>query len=163
MLKLTLDASGVNALFPEGTEARVLLSQAVVAEVVKKTVPKYIDDTVNKAIKDAFNGSTGEHMSALNDGVNQGIQEYVHSRYNGLKFTDRAKSEISDEVKKLSESEIERLITRSVQKHYEEKMISLRDRIDSAIDKRFYVLSDGDLNHWIEQRAKVLIEKAMKS
>lgn len=53
MVELKLDTAAVNALFPEGTQARVDLQQAVINNITKNLLSKHIDQDIKDKVVEA--------------------------------------------------------------------------------------------------------------
>lgn len=54
-MKLQIDTNAMLALFPEGSEARVELQNAVIANFARKMQDKYIDSSVQQVVRETIN------------------------------------------------------------------------------------------------------------
>jgi len=102
MVELKLDTMALNALFPEGTEARVALQQAVINNITTNILDKRINKDITQQIQ----------LAAEAFGVNTSMQEQIQTQ---LKTYLTARSwnkpvkiqdSRSSEVKSLVESEV---------------------------------------------------------
>ncbi|QBX32629.1 hypothetical protein Asfd1_3 [Aeromonas phage Asfd_1] len=74
-MKIQLDTKALEALFPEGSEARVELQNAVIANFAKKMQEKHLEDVtrqqIHKAVRDA--GVSMDSYSIVRNMVNKTI------------------------------------------------------------------------------------------
>lgn len=139
MVQLKLDTAAVNALFPEGTQARVDLQQAVINNIVTGILSKRIDEVLVKQI----------HTAVLDMGLETSLRQLVQTELNSylekrswnsrgdvLNNVSKAnvKAAVEQEVKNLSSSVFEDIIKECTDKAKETFSDGMKRKIDYALE-----------------------------
>lgn len=93
-MKVQLDTNAMNALFPEGSEARVQLQNAVIANFAGKIKDKYLNDEVVKAVRETvdFVGTEQKIASLIRSKLECEFQHVNQGWYSTVyKLNDRQK------------------------------------------------------------------------
>lgn len=136
-MKIQLDTKAMESLFPEGSQARVDLQTAVIANFTKKFKYKKLEEITNQQLKiiDDF-----AHQQTLNI-----IETYFDKRYDGegryigkstkksklVEYTNLISSDIKDEII----SNIDLIIKERVEKILMDEDGALEDDINLSINK----------------------------
>jgi hypothetical protein len=118
-MKLSLDTAALEALFPPGSEARVELSRAVVANLLSRLATKDL-----RVMSDDLRGIVKQQIK--DDMAREGLV----SRFTGtVQLSDQARSAIKDEVSNAFYAEIRSAVTDV----WAEKETSIALQIDSRV------------------------------
>ncbi len=82
-MNITIDAEAVRELFPEGSEARLQLSQAVIADYASKVLPKCFDNQLRIEIAKKVEASL-DALAPCNKEPKAGIDEEVEVTFDGV-------------------------------------------------------------------------------
>lgn len=95
-VRLTLNAPAIRELFPEGTQARMDLSSAVIAEICKKTVTSMLDTTAKAFVMAECRNKTEEFSAELK---RRGLERYVGGYWrDSPSLPDKLKHDMSSQV-----------------------------------------------------------------
>lgn len=140
-VELKLDTAAVNALFPEGTEARVALQQAVINNITSNILDKRINEDIREQVRNA----------AAAMGVNDNLQTKVQTemrRYLVEKgWNTRGKIQTSrlEEVKAIINQEVQdttyQIFEDLIKKCTEEAKTKFADGMERKIN---YALSNAE-------------------
>lgn len=142
MVELKLDTTAVNALFPEGTEARVALQQAVINNItngiIGKQIPKDIRDMVDAAAKNMgldFN---------FQDMVQKELNSYMKNRGWGSSAKELQPTRKS-ELKSLVEAEIRNIAHDSFEGIVKNCTEEAKKQFEDGMERKIkYALSKTD-------------------
>lgn len=139
MVELKLDTAAVNALFPEGTQARVDLQQAVINNVVTGILSKRIDEVLVKQIHTAVLDMGLE--TSLRTLVQNELEAYLKKRSWNTRsdlLTDisktTVKAAVDQEVKNLSASLFDEIIKECTEKAKKTFSDGMKRKIDYALE-----------------------------
>ena len=126
---IKLDTPAMNALFPEGSTARVELQSAVLAEIIKKSLkPAWVGDQVTNQIKAAQTAAVNQVLREMN--ILVGYSTLSISDALRLKFKEEAREAVAKEVAPLvREAVIERSADLAAGAKFD-----IGQRVNSAID-----------------------------
>ncbi|WDS61614.1 hypothetical protein [Cronobacter phage vB_Cdu_VP8] len=152
-MKLQLDSSALEALFPEGTEARLDLQQAVLQNIVDRNFIKMSDKKIDEAIKQAV---TELELPNLADDVDTKLRAMLAQRGYGNHTASQA---LKEHVKVAAAAEatsvLDKVVSDGVQQA--EKVLARRaESIVQSTQARMEVLVSSKLQ---EAFAKVLNEQ----
>ncbi|AYO17079.1 hypothetical protein D0812_22075 [Vibrio owensii] len=164
-MKITLDASAVRELFPEDSEARVQLSQAVIAEYARKTLPKYLDqhlrDHVELIANDALKASINN--DDFKAGITEALDEYMQTRFPSLQMLHSGKRKIREETRKVAAAQI----TDSIHDILSDELGAIRDSIKTQVAEiapQYLGAMHGDyVSRLVETYSANAIKKAYQS
>ncbi len=152
-MKLSLDATALNALFPEGTEARVELQQAVLGNFVKNMFSK----SMPKEVKEYVEGIITEHRNMLDSAITEGknaVMLKAAADYGAVKietgylgqppratFTPEFNQKLRDEVRTAISGEFSPIVTAAVKSRVDE-LLADGSKYDQYINRQI----QGPLN-----------------
>lgn len=144
-MQLRLDADALAKLFPEGSQARVELQNAVVAEFIKKHVSdKLVADDVQRLIKSAKSEAVTEVMRELG----------VHSQWGNVVLSDTFKNKLKEQVREQVTSHIHQSAT--------DAAMTLREDLGPMIEKRIELLADQIIEKRIGKELGDRLSKAIQ-
>ena len=161
-MKVQLDTGAMNALFPEGSEARIQLQNAVIANFAYKMQDKYISNEVRKVVNETMDiagteRQIGKKIRALLDAefkvVNKGwyasifnvndqskiataINDYAATQASSIRvdLEKDAKRKI-DDMMEYSKGRVMRAITDTVEKVEADMVRRVEQRITAKMDE----------------------------
>jgi hypothetical protein len=121
-MQLRLDSQALAALFPEGTQARVDLQSAVIAEFCRKHIKTAaLGPEVQTQIEVAMKDANTHFLSAA------GI---LHGRFSNVVLSDEVKRKISEAASEAVQDGIRKAITSEV----ESMRVNVEARVQRAVD-----------------------------
>jgi len=139
-IQLKLDGKAVASLFPEGSEARIQLSNAVVAEVLSKHLkPQYIGDAVERQIFEAKTSAITEVLSKMG----------VQSKWGNISLSEEFRKTLHELIAKTVKGRIDQAIHEHVTS--EETKAWLNRRVEYAIEQRFNRALDEAVSARLQQ------------
>lgn len=161
MVELKLDTAAVNALFPEGTEARIGLQQAVINNIVTNILEKRIDAEVIKQI-DAAVASVGM-SSSIQSLVQTELNGYLqkrgwNQREGDLTEVSKAavKKAVEQEVKNLSYLAFDEVIKECTDRAKTDFADGMKRKIDYALQN-----SESHFAARLNERFKEVLDAAL--
>ena len=139
MIQLRLDAGALAALFPEGTEARVELQKAVVAEFLKKNSPRLEFDSQMRREIGLMREQAAE-LCAKELGMHRSPRT-MHGPPGAYQLTDPMKAQVRD------------LAHRAMREEAEKSIKPLADGVLEDIDRKIEAQLDAEI--LAKVRAKV--------
>lgn len=149
--QIKLDASAMNALFPEGSEARVNLQNCVVAEFIRKNVENYLKadtrDAVNDAVKLLF--ADGKIEATDPDLLRDKVLKMVRINYrNSIALADDSqfKLAVEKEVKDIAiknREELFSLIKEKAKTEFTQHSNAAEDRVHKLLAQNSKAIRDA--------------------
>lgn len=158
---LRLDASAVTAIFPEGTEARVNLQNAVIAEFVRKNIKpsllgQDVADQIERARADALNAIKKRADDAKHTYLAElGVSVDGYSR---VLLSDSVRSKIQESAKMAVHIEINSVIREQVNAAAEK----LRGTIDHDAKAAVNRLVDSEIREAVKARVAAITAELLK-
>ena len=161
MVELKLDTAAVNALFPDGTQARVDLQQAVINNIVTGILSKRIDEVLVKQI----------HTAVLDMGLETSLRQLVQSELNSYlekrSWNSRndvltnvnktaVKAAVEQEVKNLSASVFDDIVKECTDKAKETFSEGMKRKIDYALSN-----SESHFSARLNEKFKEILDQAL--
>lgn len=136
MVELKLDTAAVEKLFPEGTELRVNLQQAVVNNIAKRILDRDISVRLETLIRTHVTHECG--MMDLNTLVKNALDAHLEkSGWHDHRLKDSTTSQIRELVKKkvqqLADSEMQKIINDTLSRSTNTMKDTLDRHIDNAL------------------------------
>ena len=122
MTTIILDKSGIDALFPEGSESRLKLQNTLLSELVKQSIknPSFTSG-IQKAITDAQKSLRAEVLKevGISEMPSRFSSSFVFDGVTKSLFVDKVREELSEVVKSEASSSV---ISAIVEKHLDVKI-----------------------------------------
>lgn len=161
MVELKLDTNAVNALFPEGTEARVALQQAVInnitSEILGKRITKDIHDLVNAAVT-----SMGLDFN-FQDMIQKELNTYMKARGWGSNYKELQPSR-KEEIKKLVEAEVRDISHTAFEDIIKSCTEDAKTRFEDGMERKItYALSkvEDKVSSRLNEKWKEILDNAL--
>lgn len=138
MTTITLDTNALNALFPEGSQSRVDLRQAVIQNFVDRNFIRVGDEVLKKMVKDEILIRTRE-LPSVKDEVERQINALFIQK--GWNSTDTDPM-FRDSLRKIVESKAREDIDLMVNKAVESGIKSIETRTQQTIDRSVKVAEE---------------------
>ena len=141
---IVLNKDAMNALFPEGTEARLVLSSAAVKAMAEQHIkPAHVGKEVMEIITDAHSRAVTEALRSA------GISTYGrHASVSG---------EIQKQIKVVVREEIDKTIDAAVKEAVGPAVANISARLEEMITRR----TQTEVNTIVSKSMKAAIEAAM--
>lgn len=108
---IKLDTKAMNALFPEGSEARVDLQAAVIKNFINRNADNFLSEKIEQTVKEHLIATVGPaNVDILSEAANYALRKYIDSHWHGLKLSGKGQLLIIDEVKQVAAKHIEKLV-----------------------------------------------------
>jgi hypothetical protein len=155
-IKLQLNAEAIEALFPEGTQARIELQNAVVAEFTRKHLrDKALGDNVQAQIERARADALDAVKRAKSAVVDQALTEIgAGKNYNGVYLSDTMKREIAEQARRAVRDEIAKDVTEHVQAAAANLKAQITESAQSAVSR----LLDTEIRAAVKARVAAVVE-----
>ena len=100
-MKIQLDTGAMNALFPEGSEARVQLQNAVIANFARNNLDKYISQEMKKTVEQVARAEMAKKRpDILNYAAKEALDEYFKNHWGNLSLIGSGRAKLREEAKK---------------------------------------------------------------
>jgi hypothetical protein len=158
MITLKIDTAAVMTLFPEGSEARVELQSAVIANICKAVGKASGADPVliaaaRKAASDAGRVAMAEYLQGGRGGL---------LRFEGDIGNSQLASKVQQRVKELIDEQIDTHISRAatgnIEEQYRSSMADAQKRIDDAVARGIEKYTESHIQKCVEDRFKAAIK-----
>lgn len=138
MTTITLDTNALNALFPEGSQSRVDLRQAVIQNFVDRNFIRVGDEVLKKMVKDEIINRTRE-LPSVKDEVEKQIKAlFVQKGWNN---SDTA-PEFRDSLRKIVEAKAREDVDAMVNKAVEDGIKSIELRTQQNVDRSIKIAEE---------------------
>ena len=134
-VELKLDTAAVVSLFPEGSEVRLKLQQAVINEVVKNLIDRRIKE-LQAEINTRIQSIENEARKAFTDEL---TRKGFDRKWGNLVLSDAAKSLIAEQARSAFSEEINKAVNAAAAVHLE----LVKGRLDREIDSGFRLRLDA--------------------
>jgi 23S rRNA U2552 (ribose-2'-O)-methylase RlmE/FtsJ len=143
-IQLRLDGPALAALFPEGTEARIELQKAVVAEFVRKHMTAAVPEDVKKLVVE-------QRAKAVQDVLREfgGISTF------GVQLTPIFKDAVRNEVRKA----VHEFVTQQLQASLAETTKDLLSETDTYVRKHVEIKTDEAIDKAVRARFDSALKK----
>lgn len=147
MIELKLDTAALNSLFPEGSEARVQLRQAVVQNFVNRNFIKGLDSKIADQVRESLleiklpniqqmvNNKLDASLTGYGWGRELSANASTQLREHADKMLKQKYKEVIDEMVRDSLAGLEQTIDERVKMHYSN--INIESGIVKCINKNF--------------------------
>lgn len=155
---LRLDASALNALFPEGTQARAELQQSVVAEFIRKNIkPNAMGEDTREQIERARGDALRAIKTAKDEMSNKVLadQGVTKDHWGRVELKNEAKQIINEAARQAVRDEIGKAITEQI----EAQAQTLRGKITSDAQAAVNRLVDSEIRAAVKARVASVVEK----
>jgi len=145
-IKLQLTAEAIQALFPEGTQARVELQNAVVAEFARKHIkPADLPAGLGAVVKQAQKEATDAAIREIG---------FRRDAWDAIKPTPEALHAISTQAGKAVDAEIERLIKAHIDNE--------RPLVQLHVERALKQMVDSEIRAVVKARVAAVVEQMGK-
>ena len=135
MISLKLDTNAVLSLFPEGSEARVELQNAIIKNVVDSIVGKKVDEKISSLINDYVTYKFPSTVE-LQKIIDKKFEDFVTNKGWGSPTTNYTGiKKLADKVKSGVETECETVIEKIIQNAIDKSTKNLRDDEEALIER----------------------------
>lgn len=158
---LRLDASAIYSLFPEGTQARADLQQAVVAEFIRKNIkPSALGDDVRDQIERARSDALSAIKSAKDEMTakvlaDQGVGKVI---WGHVELKNEAKQAINEAARAAVRDEISKVIREQI----ETQAQALRGTISHDAQAAVNRMIDSEIRAAVKARVAAVVEQLGK-
>lgn len=152
-ITLKLDASALNALFPEGSEARVELSHAVLNQAAQQ----YVKGGITRAVSEYLD----KHLVSAQTQFDDAIRRQLTTCFNGKTVIGTGQPlhhVLQASVKQALDSNVAKLIQDVSDKLVAEVAADLENRIRTVVDYKM----GAELNAQVSKRLNEVLAKALK-
>lgn len=132
MIGLKLDTAAVEKLFPEGTELRVDLQQAVVNNIAKRALERQVSHSIDNAIRQHVQHECG--MYDLSDMVKTELEKNIQN--NGWNQPDTVKDYAANKIRAAVTRHVENLATTEFNKLIDDVLDKATERVKASIDRK---------------------------
>lgn len=132
MVELKLDTAAVEKLFPEGTELRVNLQQAVVNNIAKRALERQVSHDIDNAIRRHVQQECG--MYDLSGLVRTELEKNIQN--NGWNKPDTVKDHAADKIRGQVTRHVENLATTEFNKLIDDILDKATERMKASIDRK---------------------------
>lgn len=143
-IQIKLDAHALRELFPEGSEARVILARSVVEEIVKSLKGK----TISSVTADVL-AEMKPHLEEIKREMVNHVGTLVTGGHWNKVLTDEAKQMIKNNAKLFIDDQVTNLVLSSVGDYISDKE-KVDNRIEHIISQKM-ALTDQFINHRVNQ------------
>lgn len=149
MISIKLDTNTVRDLFPEGSEARVQLQQAVIDNVVKEMVLKDTENNIRKTVQTEIHSATRNVPSVVEEIKKQLEQFYEKAGWSGdIRGTQAFSAAMREEAERHASIAISNMVREAIQDgmtksearikdHMAYASIKMQDIVVKAVNKDF--------------------------
>jgi len=152
-ITLKLDASALNALFPEGYEARVELSHAVLNQAAQQ----YVKGGVSKEVAEYLTSHLAGAANMFDDAIRRQLRAY-HSGKTVIGEGQPLHHILQESVKKALEQNVAVCIQDVTDKMVANALADLDARIQSVVDYKVAL----EINTRVDKRLKAVLAEAAK-
>lgn len=146
MIELKLDTAAVEKLFPEGTELRVNLQQAVVNNIAKRALERQVSHDIDNAIRRHVQQECG--MFDLTNLVSKELEKHLEkSGWRDFKVSDNANHIVRNAVEQKVHQVSDEVFNRVINKALEEATERAKESIDRKIAYALNNLDDIIAKH----------------
>lgn len=132
MVELKLDTAAVEKLFPEGTELRVNLQQAVVNNIAKRALERQVSHDIDNAIRRHVQQECG--MYDLSGLVRTELEKNIQS--NGWNKPDTVEDYAADKIRGQVTRHVENIADTEFNKLINEILDKATERMKTSIDRK---------------------------
>lgn len=126
----------LNALFPLGSKARVVLEQAVVEEFTKKLLPAYLNRTLEKEVERVIRALlTDEQLEAITQGAKEAVEKQFKETFGVLKLVDGAKQGIEEATRAFIATQLESVVEQMAYAEYQKNLAKVVETIKAVAPK----------------------------
>lgn len=152
---ITLDTNAVDKLFSEESGGRVTLRQAVIAELVKRVMPRNTSPEMRREIDAAIKEVQPELMSLLRDEhhINHILRDRMNEITGSLRNTVIKTTPESSAVVR----EIDERVKKLISGHIEERLGGMTKLVDDAVDRVSERIT-ANMDRWIDERVDARIQ-----
>ncbi|HDM8192315.1 TPA: hypothetical protein P0E30_003748 [Vibrio harveyi] len=162
-MKISLDASAVRELFPEGSEARVQLSQAVIAEYTRKTLPKYLDANLRSEIANVVDANlTAQGSDEIRAGIRDALDEYVQSRMPSLQMLNQGKDKIRAETRKIAKQQISNAVHDALSDELKALGEEVKTKVTELAPMYLATFREQSVTNLVRNYSTKAVERALK-
>lgn len=153
--KIQLNVDALAALFPAGSEARVELQQAVIAEFMRKHIKESalgpdIQLRIDNARRDAFH----EVERAQESVTAQVLTEYGVSKSNNWGSSVTVKGEAKEAIEREVRNNFDNLVRTQLSEAITAKLASMKADIDRISEARIQQLVDKEITTAVKARVE---------
>lgn len=159
MIELKLDTAAVEKLFPEGTELRVNLQQAVVNNIANRALNRKISHDIDNAIRKHVQEECG--MFDLTTLVAKDLEKYIEkSGWKEFKVNDNANTNVRNAVEKKVHEVSDEVFNRLINKAIDDATERAKESIDRKIA---YALSnlEGMIAKRLNEKFSAIVDAAI--
>jgi hypothetical protein len=152
---LTLDTNALDKLFSEEGDARLMLRQAVIAELVKRVFPKNVNPEIRKEIEAQLQALRPEILEIVRDEktVNRAVDDAVRNMKSLLRSSAASNVQGSSDLVR----EIDERIATFVKDRVEQRIGGTQKLVDDAVDRTEQRIKNN-MDRWIDERVNVRIQ-----
>lgn len=132
MVELKLDTAAVEKLFPEGTELRVNLQQAVVNNIAKRALERQVSHDIDNAIRRHVQQECG--MYDLSEMVKKELEKNI--QINGWNQPDTVTDNAANKIRGQVTRHVENLATTEFNKLIDDILDKATERMKASIDRK---------------------------
>lgn len=157
-LLLRLNSQALNDLFPEGSQARVNLQQAVVAEFVSKNIkPKNFGEDIQQQIESATEDVKKTINGAKVSVTNAMLKELgvVKGGWGEIVLNDEIKQKINDAVKQTIDMQVQSAINA----HIADKVSKLSGAIEHNVQAAVGRMVNKEIGDAVKARVSNVLEQ----
>ncbi|AFC21192.1 hypothetical protein GAP31_014 [Cronobacter phage vB_CsaM_GAP31] len=137
MVELKLDTAAVEKLFPEGTELRVNLQQAVVNNIAKRALERQVSHDIDNAIRRHVQQECGMYdlSGMVRTELEKNIQNNGWNKPDTVKdyAADKIRGQVTRHVENLASTEFDKLVNGIIDKATERMKESIDRKIAQAL------------------------------
>lgn len=158
---LRLDTNAVDALFPEGTQARVELQQAVIAEIIRRQIkPEALGESVTSQIAAARADALNAIKRARDDAAGRAFEEQgvAKSTWGGVELKPGAKAVINEAARQAVRDEITNVIAEQIGIQAERLRGTVTHDAQAAVNR----MIDREIQAAVKARVAAVVEQMGK-
>lgn len=160
-IRLHLDTNAVDALFPEGTQARVELQQAVIAEIIRRKIkPGALGESVAAQIERARSDALDAIERAKAEMADKVLRDQgvTKDHWGCIELKNEAKATIDEAARQAIRDEIEKAIREQVKSQVEKLKFEITVRTEGAISR----MIDSEIRNAVKARIAAVMEQIGK-
>ena len=135
-MRIQLDTHALEALFPEGSEARVELQSAVIANFARKTKDTFIDDQVRAIVKSTVGTTSQYDVEKMVKAELEKQFQNVGSYWNKV-YSVKESSEVGNSINKHATAKVRELVEhwkKSGELNIEACLIRIRKEMEDRLE-----------------------------
>lgn len=133
MTTITLDTNALNALFPEGSQSRVDLRQAVIQNFVDRNFIRVGNEELKKMVKDEVINRTRELPSVKDEVDDQLKKMFLHKGWNNIDTSPEFRNDLRKIVEVKAREDIDEMVNKAVESGIKSSEIRIQQTIDRSV------------------------------